>query len=104
MAEFDEIITYIEALHEVENCLSCVEDELKDIKQTVKQTHRPWALAIPRKAIAHTSQTAERETHEKSQQQQAERRQERAKLEVNLTTEGAPRTTQNRIANDTHET
>jgi hypothetical protein len=73
MAEFDKIITYIEALHKVENHLSCVEDKLKDIKQTAKETHRPWALATPCKATAHTSQTAERETHKKSQQQQAER-------------------------------
>lgn len=50
LQEFDEIVAFMEAIHEIENQIANVKHELQDIKQTLKNsekaTKRAWE-AVP---------------------------------------------------------
>ena len=125
LADFDDIIEYIEAIHEVENRLSSlekgmanVEDGIKELTQTIKETPRTYAQAAHNAGTHngspnrnghsgnspdHKPKSTNRRNTEKNQQEQTIRRLEKAKYQVTLNTAGAPRATQTTIASDTHK-
>ena len=108
--ELDEIINFMEAVHTIEDNMTNVKRELKEIKETVieaaktaKETAKTapyaWtAIAAKPRVTDHHEQHHKQELDEQSQQKQAQRRQERAKCQITLTAEEAPRTTQIHIA------
>ena len=106
IGELDEIINFMEAVHTIEDNMTNVKRELKEVKETVieaaktaKETAKTapyaWtAIAAKPRVTDHHEQHHKQELDEQSQQKQAQRRQERAKCQVTLTAEEAPRTTQ----------
>jgi hypothetical protein len=110
LGELDEVINFMEAVHAIEDNMTNVKRELKEVKETVieaakaaketaKTAPHTWAAAAAKpRAPDHHEQHHKQELDEQSQQKQAQRRQERAKCQVTLTAEGAPRTTQTHIA------
>ena len=118
LADFDDIIEYIEAIHEVENRMANVEDGLNVLTQTIKETPRTYAQAahnagthdgspnrnnLSGNSTDHKAKSTNRRTSEKIQQEQTQRRLDKAKYQITLNTAGAPRTTQTTIASDTHK-
>ena len=127
LADFDDIVEFIEAIHEVENRLSSlengmanVEDGIKELTQTIKETPRTSYAQAAHNAGTHNGSpnrnshsgnstdhkakpTNRRASLEKNQQEQAQRKMDQAKYQVTLNTAGAPRTTQTIITSDTHQ-
>jgi hypothetical protein len=118
LAEFDDIIEYIEAIHEVENRMANVEDGIKELTQTIKETPGTYAQATHNTGTHngssnrnnhsgnrtdHKAKSTNRRTCEKIQQEETQRRLDKAKYQVTPNTAGAPRTTQTTIASDTHK-
>ena len=127
LADFDDIVELIEAIHEVENRLSSLEngmanvkDGIKELTQTIKETPRVMYTQAAHNAGTHNGSpnrnshsgnstdhkakpTNRRASLEKNQQEQAQRKMDQAKYQVTLNTAGAPRTTQTIITSDTHQ-
>lgn len=109
LQEVDEIVAFMEAIHEIEDQMANVKHELQDIKQTMKNSEKPTKRAwdaIPAAVktpatFPNTVHIGKREIDEKSQQEQTRRRLERAKFEITLIAEGV-KTTQNQIAINNH--
>ena len=127
IAELENITKYIEAIQETENRLSSVEDSLTNVEnglkiltQNIKETPRTYAQAAHSAGTCngspnrndHSSNntdhlkakpTNRRTTVGKYQQEQTQRKLDKAKHQVTLNTAGAPRTTQTAIASATHQ-
>jgi hypothetical protein len=117
MAEFDEIATFMEAVHAIEDEMTNVKHELQSIKKTVenseqaikdseKTTKCNWAaiVATPKAATPSVNlRVNKREIDEEAQQKRTQCRFDNATFEITLTAEGAPRTTRSQITIDNHE-
>jgi hypothetical protein len=109
--ELDDVINFMEALQAIEDNMATVKRELKEVKETIietakaaKSTPNTWATvaAMPRTSTYRDRHRGQ-ELDEESQQKQTQRRQERAKLQVTLTSEGASRAAQANLTNKTYK-
>jgi len=109
--ELDDVISFMEALQAMEDNMATVKRELKEVKETIMETARAakttpntWATvaAMPRTPTQRDCYR-EQELDEENQQKQAQRRQERAKVQVTLTAEGASRATQANLTSKTYK-
>jgi hypothetical protein len=109
--ELTDVIANMQALTSIRNNMDSIKQELQEVKETVIETARipptaplDWA-AIAAKPSPQNQPHRHRnqEIDEESQKKQAERRLERAKIEVTLTAEGAPQATRKKLAGDSYE-
>src|SRR5436189_590245 len=109
--ELDDVISFMEAIQAIEDNMAIIRRELKEVKETIIETAKAaktapnaWATvaAMPR-APTHCDRHRGQELDEESQQKQAQRRQERAKVQVTLTAEGASRATQANLTSKTYK-
>jgi hypothetical protein len=100
LKDFDEIITFMDAVYAIQDEMVNIKPELIDIKETVKHSEkaakRNWATLAATASTSKAPTSADnhsnrRVTDDKSQQEQAQRRKDRVKVKVALTAEGAPR-------------
>lgn len=93
--------------------MDSIKREIQEVKETIVETaniapNAPinWATvaAKPRTHIqTHRPRDRDQEIDEESQKMQAERRLDRAKIEVTLTAEGAPLTIRNKLNSNDYE-
>ena len=109
LQQLDRIVIFMEAIYDIEDQMTNVKTELREIRETLKTsektTRRAWE-AIPEAVktpttFPNTARIGKREIDERIQQKQTQQRLERAKFEITLTAEGT-KATQDKIAASNH--
>src|SRR5579859_7862815 len=104
--DLTDIITVLKGLSSMRDNMDSIKREIREVKDTVLETTkrppptapRSWAAVaatpgrIQSQTLTHRHRYCDQETDEESQKKQAQRRQDRAKLEITLMSEGYSRT------------
>jgi hypothetical protein len=111
--ELTDIMTYMAGLNSMNDNMASIKREIREVKESILEAAKApptasinWAavVAMPRiQTQTHCLHYRDQEVDEENQKRQAERRLDRAKVEITLTADGAPQATQNKLSNTDYE-
>jgi hypothetical protein len=113
--ELADAISFLEGLYSMKENMDSIKREIREVKETILEVAKApptapinWAAVVATPRIQTQTQThrprhRDQEIDEENQKKQAERRLERAKFEITLTAEGAPRVTRDKLSGTGYE-
>jgi hypothetical protein len=113
--ELTNIIAIMTGLNSMSDNMASIKREIREVKEAILETAKAplptptnWATVAATPRIQTQTQThrlryRDQEIDEENQKKQAERRLERAKVEITLTTEGAPQATRSKLNSISYE-